>query len=105
MEPTEATRPANAEALEVVPDEAEQGLVVRPTRTNYRRAARSWALISLVSGLLAVALMLAALTTQLTGLVAASLVVGTIALIGIFETLASVAKGVRARAGTREHNG
>ncbi len=101
----EATPPAADRALEVVPEEAEQQLVLRPTRTNYRRAVRSWALISLVCGVLAVALMLAGVVTQLTGLVAASFVVGTLALIGVFETLASVAKGVRARAGTPEDNG
>jgi hypothetical protein len=101
----EATVPAAGEALEVVPEESEHQLVLRPTRTNYRRAVRSWALISLVCSLLAVALMLTGVTTQLTGLVAAALVVGALALIGVFETLASIAKGVRARAGTREDNG
>jgi hypothetical protein len=86
-------------------DESEPQLVLRPTRTNYRRAVRSWAQIALVCAVLAVALVLAGVTTQLTGLVAAAFVLGAGALIGVFETFASVAKGVRARAGTPEDNG
>ena len=101
----DVTSPVAAEALEVVPDESERQLILRPTRTNYRRAVRSWAVISLVCGLLAVALMLTGVATELTGVVAAAFVVGALGLIGVFETLASVAKGVRARAGTPEDNG
>lgn len=97
--------PAAGEAVEVVPDETEQQIVLRPTRANYRRAVRSWALISLVSGVLGVALALTALTTQVTGLLAAALVVGSLCVIGVFEVLASLAKGVRARAGAHEDNG
>ena len=99
------TPPAAGEALEVVPDESDRQLILRPTRTNYRRAVRSWALITLVCGVLAVALLLAGVVTQLTGLVAAAFVIGALSLIGAFETLASVAKGVRARAGSPEDNG
>lgn len=105
MAGTEEHPAVTGDAVEVVPDESEQQLVLRPTRTNYRRAVRSWSLISLVCGLLAVALTLTSFATQVTGLLAAALVIGSLSLIGIFETLASMAKGVRARAGTPEDNG
>ncbi len=101
----DAAPPAAEEAVEVVPDESEQQLVLRPTLTNYRRAARSWSLIALVCGVLAVALALTALTTQVMGLLAVAIVIGSLSLIGAFEVLASLAKGVRARAGAHEDNG